>query len=117
MNDFRFPRDRLQSSGDLRFIPLTVNIVKVVVNNMHIGAHKVTVQETSEASCYLCTSRDTLVGHMGKHIIVISLALRVTSPAWSYPILLYTWPAVMTDVPTRLCLRLRVHTQELILTE
>ena len=37
---------------------------------------------------------------MGKHLIVISLAPSVTSPEWPYPMLLYTWPAVMTDVPT-----------------
>ena len=93
-----------------------VKIVKVVVNNIHILANKVTVHETKEA-CYFFTSRETFAGHIGKHLIVISLALRVTSPAWPYPMLLFTWPAVMTAVPTRLCLRLRVHTHELILTE
>ena len=65
MNDFWFPRDRLQSSGELGFIHLTVNIVKVVVKHMHIVVHYVTVLETSEAffgACYFCTSRDTLSG-------------------------------------------------------
>ena len=116
MNDFLFPRDRLQSSGALRFIHLMVKIVKVVVNNIHILANKVTVHETKEA-CYFFTSRDTFAGQIGKHLIIISLALGVTSPAWPYPMLLFTWPAVMTDVPTRLCLRHLVHAQELILTE
>ena len=87
MNDLYFPRYRLQSSGNLRFV---------------------------DFNCKKCQSGGTSSGlfasHMGVHLRVVSLALSATIPAQPYRMLVHIWATVMTAVHTRLCFSLRVHT-------